>query len=48
MKYLSPELETFYKQFNTTKTLARKNVSCGIFQDCDYKENEPEVYQEKK
>lgn len=48
MKYLSPELESFYSQFKTSKSLARKSVSCGIFQDCDYKDDEPEVYQEKK
>ncbi|WP_197026357.1 hypothetical protein [Polaribacter sp. Hel_I_88] len=48
MKYLSPELEAFYKQFETTKSLARKSVSCGIFQDCDYKEKKPEIHRKKK
>ena len=48
MKYLSPELEAFYKQFETTKSLARKSVSCGIFQDCDYKEDKQNLYQKKK
>jgi hypothetical protein len=44
MKYLSPELEAFYKQFEITKSLARTNVSCGIFQDCDYNEERPKLY----
>ena len=48
MKYLSPELEAFYKQFKTTKPLARTNVSCGIFQDCDYNEERPELYKKKQ
>jgi hypothetical protein len=48
MKYLTPEIAAFSKKFETTKSLARTNVSCGIFQDCDYKEERPKVYQKKK
>jgi hypothetical protein len=48
MKYLSPEIEALSKQFEITKSLARTNVSCGIFQDCDYSEERPIIYQEKK
>ncbi|WP_170064421.1 hypothetical protein [Polaribacter glomeratus] len=45
MKYLSPEIEAFYKQFEITKSLARKSISCGIFQDCDATE---EITHQKK
>lgn len=38
MKYLTPEIEALSKQYEITKSLARTNVSCGIFQDCDYNE----------
>ncbi|MFK8058497.1 MAG: hypothetical protein AB8B78_00235 [Polaribacter sp.] len=48
MKYLSPEIEAFSKQFEITKSLVRSNVSCGIFQDCDYNEERPKLYQKKK
>ncbi len=48
MKYLTPEIEALSKKFEETKSLARTNVSCGIFQDCDYKEERPKVYQRKK
>jgi hypothetical protein len=44
MKYLSPEIEALSKRFEVTKSLARTNVSCGIFQDCDYKEKRPTLY----
>jgi hypothetical protein len=47
MKYLSPEIEALAKKFVETKCLARKNVSCGIFQDCDYNEERPKLYQKK-
>ncbi|MGK0325124.1 MAG: hypothetical protein ACJA2M_002328 [Polaribacter sp.] len=47
MKYLTPEIEAFYKEFEKTKSLARPSVSCGIFQDCDYNEERPELYQKK-
>ena len=47
MKYLTPEIEAFYKKFETTKSLARTNVSCGIFQDCNPKEERPKLYQKK-
>ncbi|WP_198342073.1 hypothetical protein [Polaribacter sp. SA4-10] len=48
MKYLSPEIEAFYKQIEITKSLVRTNVSCGIFQDCDYNEERPELYKKNK
>lgn len=44
MKYLSPEIEALSKQFEITKSLARTNVSCGIFQDCDYTEERPKLF----
>ncbi|WP_299012720.1 hypothetical protein [uncultured Polaribacter sp.] len=44
MKYLTPEIEALSKQFEITKSLARTNVSCGIFQDCDYTEERPKIY----
>ena len=47
MKFLSPEIEAFYKGINN-KSLARTNVSCGIFQDCDYNEERPELYHQQK
>lgn len=48
MKYLTPEIEALSKQFEVTKSLARTSVSCGIFQDCDYNQERPEVYQKKR
>ncbi|MEL0455196.1 hypothetical protein WJN01_03065 [Flavobacteriaceae bacterium SZ-1-7] len=48
MKYLTPEIEALSKQFEITKSLARTNVSCGIFQDCDYNEERPILYHEQK
>ena len=48
MKYLSPEIEAFYKKFETTKSLARTNVSCGIFQDCENNEEKPELNKKEK
>lgn len=47
MKYLTPEIEAFYKGLND-KSLARTNVSCGIFQDCNFNEKRPELYRQKK
>jgi len=47
MKYLSPEIEALSKKFETTKSLARTNVSCGIFQDCDYNEERPKLYKQE-
>ncbi|MDN3617913.1 MULTISPECIES: hypothetical protein [Polaribacter] len=48
MKYLSPEIEALSKKFEVTKSLARTNVSCGIFQECDYNEERPELYKGKE
>lgn len=47
MKYLTPEIEALSKNANS-KSLARANTSCGIFQDCDYNEARPELYHQKK
>ncbi|WNH08544.1 hypothetical protein [Thalassobellus suaedae] len=47
MKYLTPEIEALSKNKNS-KSLSRSNVSCGIFQDCDYNEKRPKLYHEKK
>lgn len=47
MKYLTPEIEALSKNTNT-KSLARTNVSCGIFQDCDYNEERPKLYHQNK
>ena len=47
MKYLTPEIEALSKQYEITKSLARTSVSCGIFQDCDYKEKRPKPYQKR-
>jgi hypothetical protein len=43
MKYLSPEIEAMSKRFEETKSLARTNVSCGIFQDLNYNEKRPKL-----
>lgn len=48
MKYLTPEIEALSKQFETGKSLARPNVSCGIFQELDYNEVRPELYRQQK
>lgn len=42
MKYLTPEIEALAK-FENRKSLARTGVSCGIFQDCDYTEERPNI-----
>lgn len=47
MKYLSPEIEALAKKFEKTKSLARTNVSCGIFQECDYTEERPTLYKKE-
>lgn len=47
MKYLTPEIEALSKNF-VTKSLVRSNVSCGIFQDCDYNEDRPKLYHQQK
>ena len=46
MKYLTPEIAAFYKNLNE-KSLARTNVSCGIFQDCNPSEDKPSLYYEE-
>lgn len=47
MKYLTPEIEALSKSANS-KTLARTNTSCGIFQDCDYTQERPKLYHQQK
>ncbi len=47
MKYLSPEIEALSKKFEITKSLARTNVSCGIFQECNYQHEKPQLYKKK-
>lgn len=51
MKYLTPEIEALLKRADAdtnNKSLARTNVSCGIFQDCDYNEERPKLYHQEK
>lgn len=48
MNYLSPEIEALSKQFEITKSLARTNVSCGIFQECNYNEKRHHLNQNIK
>ena len=47
MKYLSPEIEALSKKFEVTKSLARTNVSCGIFQECNYQQERTQLYKKK-
>ena len=51
MKYLTPEIEALLKKagadFNN-KSLVRTNISCGIFQDCDYNEERPKLYHQER
>tara|TARA_R110000868_G_scaffold111419_15_gene300962 strand:+ start:1157 stop:1330 length:174 start_codon:yes stop_codon:yes gene_type:complete len=51
MKHLTPEIEALLKKADAdvnNKSLARTNVSCGIFQDCDYNEERPKLYHQEK
>lgn len=43
MKYLSPEIEALSKHLVKGKSLARTNVSCGIFQDCNPSEERARI-----
>lgn len=47
MKYLTPEIAALC-HYTNSKSLARSNTSCGIFQDCDYTEKRPNLYHQKK
>jgi len=47
MNYLTPEIEALSNSM-TTKSLVRTNISCGIFQDCDYSEERPKLYEQQK
>lgn len=46
MKYLTPEIAALSKNMNT-KSLVRSNISCGIFQDCDYNDERPRLYHQE-
>ncbi|WP_396602706.1 hypothetical protein [Algibacter sp. R77976] len=48
MKFLNQDIEALSKHLVRGKSLARTNVSCGIFQDCDYNEKRPKLYHEQK
>jgi len=51
MKFLTPEIEALLKKVDAEindKSLARTNVSCGIFQDCVYNEDRPKLYHQQK
>ncbi|WP_298555797.1 hypothetical protein [uncultured Algibacter sp.] len=43
MKYLTPEIEALSKHLVIGKSLARTNVSCGIFQDCNPAEERAKI-----
>lgn len=47
MKYLTPEIEAWSKNENT-KSLVRQSTSCGIFQDCDYPQENHNFYHQQK
>lgn len=47
MKFLTPEIEALSKNVQG-KSLVRSNISCGIFQDCDYSEPRPKLYHQKQ
>ncbi|WP_242092314.1 hypothetical protein [Aestuariivivens sediminicola] len=47
MKYLTPEIEAL-SQEQSLNSLVRPNVSCGIFQDCDYSEQRPKLYYQQQ
>lgn len=47
MNFLSPEIEAWCKDIES-KSLVRPNISCGIFQDCDYNEERPILYRPYK
>ena len=47
MKFLTPEIEALSKGQHA-KSLARPGISCGIFQDTEYSEERPELYQQQK
>ena len=34
MKYLTPEIAALSKNFDDSKSLVKRNIPCGIFQDC--------------
>lgn len=47
MKYLSKDIEALSKLQNS-KSLARANTSCGIFQDTDYTQDTGKLYHQLK
>jgi len=46
MTYLTPEIEALSKSTDT-KSLLRPNISCGIFQDWDYNEEQTKLYHQQ-
>jgi len=48
MKFLNPDIEALSKHYVKGKSLARASTSCGIFQDCDYTEERPKLFHQKK
>ena len=36
MNYLSPEIEALSKEYEISNSLILTNISCGIFQNCEY------------
>jgi|GEM_PF-856429 len=46
MKFLNPDIEALSKHLVKGKSLTRSSTSCGIFQDCDYNEVRPDLYQQ--
>ncbi|SFZ89972.1 hypothetical protein SAMN05428642_101668 [Flaviramulus basaltis] len=47
MKHLTPEIEALSKNADNAKSLVRSNISCGIFQDCNYNEERPKLYHQQ-
>ncbi len=46
MKYLNPEIEALSKNLNT-KSLVRPTISCGIFQDCEYNQENSNLHSQR-
>ncbi|MCF7566841.1 hypothetical protein L3X37_00480 [Sabulilitoribacter arenilitoris] len=47
MKFLTPEIEALSKHHVKGKSLARTNISCGIFQDCDYNDESQKTFRKQ-
>ena len=48
MKYLSPKIAALSKNFDVSKSLAKRSASCGIFQDCNATKKSLRIYQKEK